>query len=187
MEHFSAGWNIVKENLVGWIIFSLVWGITASFGVGILLLPNVYRAVRDAINSNSAPEIGALFNFDNITEDAIGMIIFAVAQFVGSIALGIGALVAGVLFFWIPPLLAENRVAGAESWKASLAHSKGNFVDILVFGLVAGVVNFAGALLCGLGTIVTLPVTLAASWLFYSQNRDEIAQLSAQEGLQLQG
>jgi len=184
MDHFGAAWNIVKENLVGWIIFTLVLGILGSFGVGLLLVPNAMRAARDAIDSNSGPEIGALFNFDNITDDAIGMIIYFAAIFVGSFVV-IGGLIASVLFAWVPMLLAENRVAGAESWKASLAHTKGNFVDILVFGVIATVINIAGGLACGLGTFITAPVTLVAGWLFYTSQRDQILQLAQQDGVSL--
>lgn len=187
MEHFSSGWNVVKENLVGWVIFSVVFMLVVSFtfGLGVVLVPNAMRCVRDAIDSSSAPEIGGLFNFDNITDDAIGMIISMVANMVGSMLAGIGAIITGVLFFWIAPLLADKRVAGAESWKASLAHTKGNFVDILIFTLVASVVNMVGSLACGLGLLVTIPVTLAATWLFYADQRDQILQLAQQDGVNL--
>ena len=73
----------------------------------------------------------------------------------------------------------------AESWKASLAHSKGHFVDILIFTLVASAINFVGAMFCGLGLLISVPVTLAATWLFYAEQRDQILELARRDGVGL--
>ncbi len=187
MEHFSSGWDAIRDQLLGWILFSVVFTVVISvtFGLGIFLVPNAMRCVRDAIDSGGAPDIGGLFSFDQIAEDLVGMLISLGANLLGSTLAGVGAIITGVLFFWIPPLLADGRVSGAESWKASLAHSKEHFVDILVFTLVASAINFVGAMLCGLGLLITVPVTLAASWLFYAEQRDQILELAQRDGVGL--
>ncbi len=187
MEHFASGWDAIKDNLVGWVLFCVVFMvlISVTLGLGIFLLPNSMRCVRDAIDSGGAPDIGGLFNFDQIAEDVVGMIISLGANLIGSLFAGVGAIITGVLFFWIPPLLADGRVSGAESWKASLAHSKGHFADILIFVLVASAINFIGAMFCGLGLLITVPVTKAATWLFYAEQRDQILELARRDGVGL--
>ncbi len=184
MEHYSAAWNEVKENLGGWAIFSVVFIVLCSFAIGVLLVPNALRATRDALANNTAPEIGALFNFDNIAEDAIGMVIFLIAMVVGSLVV-VGGMIASVLLIWVAPLLAEKRVAGAESWKASLAHAKGNFVEILIFGLIGGALTFVGLITCGLGLLVTVPVIMVATWKYYESNRAQILQSAQADGVAL--
>lgn len=54
---------------------------------------------------------------------------------------------------------------------------------VVVFLRIAGVVHSIGALLCGVGMRVTLPVTLVAPWTFFEANQGEIDQLASQEGV----
>lgn len=186
MEHFSAAWEDIKDNLVGWILYVLVFGVVNSFTGGLaalVLLPNVLRGTRDALHGGVAPDIGGMFNFDKVGDDVVAMLIQGVGIAIGSLACGIGALVAAVLFIWIPFIAAEGKFAPADSWKVSLAHAKGSAVDIIVFLLIAGVVNMVGSLLCGVGLLVTIPVTLAAQWKFFEANRDQIYALASQEGV----
>jgi uncharacterized membrane protein len=173
-DHFKSGWQVVKNGLVGWIIFGIVLMVLMSFGVGIFFMPNAYRAIRNAAQAQSAPEIGALFNFDHIVEDAVAMIVYTVAIWIGSLLCGVGAIAAMLLLFWLPMLAAEGRYAAIDAAKASLAHAKANIGAIVVFLLIAWLINMGGAMVCYVGVLVTFPVTMAAQWLFYSQHRDAI-------------
>lgn len=176
MEHYTEAWETVKQDLVPWIILYVVFSVVLSFtgGLGILLMPNLFRTVRKALAQGTAPEVGDLFNFDYLTDDLVGMLLKSIADFIGSLACGVGAIVTGVLFFWVPLIATENRYDGMGLMKASLAHAKGEFGAILVFLIIAMVVNFIGVMLCCIGIFVTAPVTFVAMVKFYEAHRDNI-------------
>ncbi len=182
MEHFSNGWATVRQDIVPWLILYVVFSVVMSFtgGLGIILLPNMFRATRKALAGGTAPEVGDVFNFDNLTDDLVGMLLKGIADCAGSLACGVGAIATSVLFFWVPLLATENRYDGMGLMKASFAHAKGNFGEILIFLLVAMVVNFLGVLACCIGIFITAPVTLVAMAHFYEANREAI--LAAADG-----
>jgi len=114
MDHFSSGWATVKQDIVPWLILYVVFSVVMSFtgGLAIILLPNVFRASRKALATGASPEIGDLFNFDYLTDDLVGMLLKGIADMIGSMLCGIGAIATGVLFFWVPLLATENRYDG---------------------------------------------------------------------------
>jgi uncharacterized membrane protein len=187
MDYFKQGWEIVKPNIGPWIILVIVLGAVSSVtgGLGMLILmPNAYRVVRKARAENAGPELGGLFNFDRIGDDLVAMLLQMVANMVGMLICCVGMIATGVLFSWVPFLLAEDRYKGMASLKASMAHAKQNFGKIIVFMLIAMVVNTIGMLVCYVGLFVTMPVTLVAQWLFYEANRDEILRAAQEAGVE---
>ena len=178
MDYIKAAWPIVKENLVGWVLYFLVLGITLGFGVGFFFIPNAIRGAMTAIDDNAAPEIGALFNFDNISGDAIGMILFGVAYSLGMMACGIGALVVGILGFFIPMILAEGNHEPVDAIKASFAGSKEIAMQIFVFMIIAGFVNMLGAMACYIGSLVTGPIVFVAAILYWRDVREQVLAAS---------
>lgn len=65
--------------------------------------------------------------------------------------------------FSYPFLVVEKNVDIGEALKTSFSLSLNNAVNLIVFILVAAVLNFIGALPCGIGLLVTVPLTLVAS------------------------
>ncbi len=175
-DHFKAAWPTVKANLVGWIIFIVVFKLVKVFtgGLGIILLPNAYRAVRNAIVRQEGPSIGDLFNFDNFMDDLVAMLVHSATIFIGVWLCGLGAPIAVILFFWMPMLAAEGKFAAVDAAKASMAHAKGNIGAIIMFLVAAWLVVVAGTLCCYVGMFVALPVVFVGKWMFYLSQRDAI-------------
>ncbi len=183
LDHFKAAWPIVKENLVGWIIYGVVLSIVLSFGVGVFLMPNAYRGVRNAIARQESPSIGDLFNFDNIASDIIHIVVFAVAVSIGNVLCVIPGIALAFLLFWMPFLAADNKFAAVDAAKASLAHAKSNIVPIILFLIVASILNQIAAFLCVIPVLVTVPLTIVAGWLYYSAERDNIMAAAQAAGI----
>lgn len=184
MEHLTYGWEVVKEDLKGWIIFNLVLGIVIgfTFGLGAFLIPNAFRAILKSLPNRKAPEVGALFNFDNIANDAITLIVQSAVNFVGFLACGLGTLVTGPLTSWMVLLCAENRYAPVDCFKASMAHAKSRIVEILIFHIVLSLVVTIGSIVtCGLGSLVLSPVAYVAICRFYELERDNIISAASAE------
>ncbi len=184
-DHFKAAWPIVKANLVGWIIFILVFGIFNSFtgGLGVILMPNAYRAVRNAIVRQEGPSIGDLFNFDNFMDDLVAVIVWVGGISLGSLLCFVGAPVVALLLFWMPMLAAEGKFAAFDAAKASLAHAKSNIGAIIMFYIAAMIVVFLAALCCYLPIFLAAPMVFVAHWLFYESQRDAIMAAAQAAGI----
>lgn len=62
----------------------------------------------------------------------------------------------------------DTGLGPVEAVKACWKLTDGHKVDIFLFMIVSFFINFAGALMCGLGLLVTVPVTLGASVYYYN-------------------
>jgi uncharacterized membrane protein len=186
MEHLKYAWTIISENLVGWIIFGLVFSVAISFTGGLLfvLLPNAIRATRKGIASNAAPEVGELFDFAAISDDAIAMIGQGVANFVGGLLCGIGALATAPIFLFAPHVVSEGHYDGVSSLKTAMEHGKGNIVGHLIQMLIIGVIlNIFMMFTLGFGALIATPLALVAFEHFYQEQRPHI--LAAAQAAQI--
>ena len=175
MEHIANGFGHVKENLVGWIIFGLVLLIAQSFIIGIFLLPQAYRAIGKAIDKDAAPELGDLFNFDNIGTDAVVVVISLVAIVVGLMLCVLPGWAAALLLFWAPMIAADHpEMAPMDIIKTSFEASKSRFVAVLIFGLLAGVLQMVATMLCYFPVFVAFPTILAGQLLFFRAEKEGI-------------
>lgn len=175
-DHIKAAWPIVKANLVGWIIFILVLGLVNSVtgGLGVILMPNAYRAVRNAIVRQEGPSIGDLFNFDNFMDDLVAVIVWIGGISIGSLFCFVGAPVVAILLFWVPMLAAEGKFAAIDAAKASFAHTKANLGTIVMFYIAAMLTIFCATLLCYLPIFLAAPTVFVAHWMFFQSQRDAI-------------
>jgi uncharacterized membrane protein len=177
MDHLKYAWEVVSQNLVGWIIFGLVFGVVISFsgGLGVVLLPNCIRATRKAIGGNAAPEIGEMFQFDNITDDIVVVLGQGVANMVGSLLCGFGVLATAPIFLFAPYVATEGSYDGVSSLKVSLEHGKANIGCNLIQMLIIGVVlNIFTMFTLGFGAIIATPLALVAFEHFYQEQRQHV-------------
>lgn len=110
---------------------------------------------------------------------------------VGSIIVGLVAGILGALGFVIFPILGiiwvffsafwlyyvyDKNVSAVDGIKSSWSFVLANLVQVIIFALVAIVANIIGAILCGVGLLVSIPVTyLAQGFLFRKLNNEEIS------------
>lgn len=138
---------------------------SAFLGVGMLRL--FLGSVR-----GESPLLGMLFSgmpwFGNIF---LGNLLMGLVVLVSLCALGIP------LFILVPGLalwqyLVIDQGQGAvEALKGSWALTMGSKVDIAVLLLVIGLINTVGVLACGVGLLVSLPVTGLATALVFENMR----------------
>jgi uncharacterized membrane protein len=185
MEYFSKGWDITKDNFLAWVILFVVYTAIVPFtlGFGAILSINLWRATKTAIEGNKAPVVGDLFQFDRIVDDIILLVLLLISMCVGFLFCCVGYLVAAILFFWAPLLLADGKLSPMNAMKASLGHAKGEMVAVLIFLVLVSVTSTLGAIACGVGIYLALPVIYAAQWSFFMDHRDEIYQLAEASGL----
>ena len=185
MDHYKESWELIKGDLVPWIVLLFVFSLINSFtgGFGVFLLPNLFRATRNALNEQRAPEIGELFEFGEISDDIVTIVLQYIANMVGVMLCIVGVFATMTLFFWAPMLAAEGELAPMDAMKASFAHAKANFGEIFIFLLMGSLINMAGLMVCCVGIFITIPVTFVAGWRFFESQKEAIMAAADAEGL----
>ena len=109
--------------------------------IGIQVLVNYMRAVKEAKNSGKAIEIGSLFDMSNIVNNII-------AVFIAGIFMMCCFLPFGLVYFVMPILADHPGIGFMDAIKAALAFGKKNFVASLLLMLVLGLVGGLGSIAC---------------------------------------
>ncbi len=183
MDFIKAAFETIKKHPVPWVLLGLVFGMIQPFG-GAFLMPNFIRIARKAASSEEPPDIGDLFQFDDIVDDLVTMVVFSVAVMLGVFACFIGAWIVAILGTWTVHLRADKLYAPVDCLKASVHHVKANFVDVLVPMLIIQVVIFIGVMVtCGLGALVATPIMVIAVERLYDSNRDGIIAAADAAGI----
>ncbi len=163
--------------------WSMLWGAAiavalVTMGLGLVLLPNAFRATRDALRDGRPPELADLFRIDQdaILDDAIAAFGLLVGTMVAGTFTGPLAAFIGIVLQLAPPLVTEPDVGGIDALQLSVAEMQRNPPAMLVHGLVANVANLP-ALCCLVPLVVTAPITGIATWMFYEAHRREVLQL----------
>jgi hypothetical protein len=186
MDQLGPAWNAVKDNLVPYALYVLVFTLVVTFtaGLGALALtPNYFRGYRKALAGNTGPDIADLFNFDHIADDVVTMLLAGIAVFVGLMLCVIPGLILAILFFWVPLLAASRSYEPVDALKASLYAVKSDPIPPVIFGLVMGITTSIAANIFFLPYLVAAPVFIAAQTLWFNQTHDEIKQLAAAAGV----
>lgn len=103
--------------------------------------------------------------------EALGLPSSATLAFyvVASLLMMIPTIVALLGLSFAPMLVWDHKFRAMSALRASWTLMDGYKLTMLWLWLVAGALNFVGALACGLGLLVTAPVTMGAIMLFYNR------------------
>jgi uncharacterized membrane protein len=94
-----------------------------------------------------------------------------------SLILFIPLLIIPGLAFFTAPMIVEGGKGAIDAIKASIEVTKQNLVMFIIFGLAVGIIAFSGAIACGVGLLVTLPLLFLTQALAY---RDVVGDSVAQ-------
>lgn len=174
-EWIQQGWELYKANIGVWIVASLLAIVISVATLGILSGPMMAGLVWMALvlvdRKDPKPQIGDVFKgFDYFLQSFLfylvwGIIMLAIS-FVSLIPC-IGALVVIVVSIVLHTalmfglfLIVDKKM---EFWPASMLSLnvvKPNFFPFLGLLVVAMLIGHVGAIACGIGVIVTMPITV---------------------------
>jgi len=182
---YKRAWAEVSDDLASWIVIYLVFMMVSLFtgGLGVVLMPNLHRELRDARAENRGPEVARLFQFDQIGDDAVAGIVYLAALTLGSLAAGIGTSIAALALAFLMPLAADNRYEPIDNAKLSAQHVLGHLVPHALLLSASVVLAMVGIFTCGLGFLIAGPLMGMAVQLYYEDSRQEIDDLAATMGL----
>lgn len=124
--------------------------------------------------------IGSFFKPRNIGSVVIATLIIAVLTAIGQIVI-IGGLIVGIFTIFAIVSIIDRNLSPIDGIKTSFETVKNNFVPSLLTWLLVAVITFVGALLCGVGLLVAIPV--ASLFLVYSWRKlsgGQVADLNPQ-------
>jgi len=152
--------------LIGGVVMLL--GMIAMLFAMMYFMMNYIRFMIKIVRGQGAA-FGDLFAGTQGMFAAIGAsLLIGIASALGSIIIVGGILVAIATFFTMY-LIADKGLGPIDAIKESMNMAKGRWVEILIWLLVMAGVNFVGALVCGVGQLVTAPMTMFGSIIIYDR------------------
>lgn len=103
----------------------------------------------------------------------IAAVLIAAGTFVGTFLCYVGAIVFGFLAQYTMYFVIDRKMSGIDALKASISFTTSHLGDTVVFYLLAIVVAFVGAILCGVGLLVAIPVVLVGQAYTYRRLHDQ--------------
>ena len=161
----SEAFEVYKANFALLCVSTLLAALLGTFTCGVLagalwagLTLLILRVLR---KEQPVPQIGDVFKgFDFFLQALLLVVVIGAVFMIASFVPVVGQL-AGVLLFPLVMfsmcLIVDQKL---EFWPAILASyekAKGEYVSLLVLWLVASLISAAGAVLCGIGAILTAP------------------------------
>ncbi len=194
---FSYGWAKFKENVGQWILIALVvtvvnlvFGVVAysidsffarvifqliGFVVGQIVTLGLIRAALD-VTQGQAPDVGRVFKTEHLGTYIVASILYGLAVSIGLILCIIPGLFLAIMFTFYGYYILDRGVGATDSLGESWNLVKSNFGSILGLLVLAIVLNFVGLLLCGIGILVTGPVTWTAiAYAYRTLNGEPVA------------
>ncbi|WP_395657161.1 hypothetical protein [Nocardioides sp.] len=150
----DCGGIFVAQNIVSWLFSLLTWIISMIIGAGIV------RAALD-ITDGRQLEGTSILKPHKLGDVILASVLIGIATFVGFILCVIpGLLVAFFTSYTLYFLMDRQELGAIDAIKASFEFTKNNAGNVILWFLISLVAWFVGALLCGIGLIVALPVVL---------------------------
>ena len=198
-EWIEKGFNLYKENIATLILATLVALLLSAVTLGILAGPMfaglLFITLGLLDKTDPKPEVGSLFKgFDYFLNSFLFMVVWGVAIGVASTILNvvvpcIGLLVslfvsysAGALLMFGLFLIVDKRM---DFWPASMESFeivKTNFWPFLGLSVIAGIIGSIGAIACGIGVVVTVPIQACILTVAYREVFDQAGEPDGMEG-----
>jgi hypothetical protein len=158
-------WELYKANfglmLVATLVAALLGGLTCGVLAGPMFAGLTLMILRVSRRSEPAPQIGDVFKgFDFFLQSLLLVVVLAVVymalSFIPVIG-GLAGLLISPLVMFAMPLIVDQKMEFWPAIQASLEKAKAEYVSLLVVSLLGSVISSLGALLCGIGVILTAP------------------------------
>jgi len=166
-EAIGVGWSTFRQNpvpiLIGLLCAALL-GLIPFVGGG-LAFAGMMNVSLKALRGQT-PEPGDGFV---AFQAAVDNIIMGLLQIVGILLCCVGVYVTQALFFQGSLLIVDKGIGWSEAKDRCLDQLKPNWLAWTIFCFVLGLVGSLGAVLCGVGILLTLPIATIGFAYAYEQ------------------
>ena len=158
------------QNIVSWLFSLIGWIISMIIGAGIV------RGALD-ITEGRQLEPSTLLKPNKLGEVIIASLLIGILTFVGFILCVIpGFLVMFFTSYTLYFLMDRPEMGAMDAIRASFEFTKANAGNVILWFLISLAAWFVGALLCGIGLIVAVPVVLiGTAYTYKTLNNEPVA------------
>jgi uncharacterized membrane protein len=142
------------DSVLGWLLLQVV-----AFVVGQIVMLGLYRAAL-LVTQGVDPEPGRVFNLDRLGDYIVASILFSLAVGIGFVLCIVPGVIAAVLFAFYPYFVLDKDMGAIDALSASANLVRANTGSAVGLLVVAFLLFLLGAVLCGVGLLVTGPVSL---------------------------
>jgi len=153
--------NSLIHGFFGLVVLGAL-GVLLSLVVGGILQLGLWRSGL-AITAGEPVEPAKMFSTDLLGPYIIATILFSVMVGVGTLFCFIPGLVLFFFGFFYPYYVLEQRQGPTEAIKSSFQLVSNNLAILIPFAVVVWLVYIAGAIVCGVGLLVSAPVAIIAT------------------------
>jgi uncharacterized membrane protein len=163
---FSYSWSTTSMGIGGLLVSIVGWFL--SLIVGAAIQSGFISGVLDIANGQEV-SVGSFFRPRNIGQVIVAGLIVGVITTIGLFLCVIPGVLASILLIFTVVALLDRNLSAVDAVKTSFDLSKANFGNAFLTWLVGIAIVFAGAILCGVGLLVAVPV--AALFLVFAWRR----------------
>jgi uncharacterized membrane protein len=180
--YISEGYELFKRNVGGFILFILVFfaisvvlafipilGSIASVVISPALTAGFYMAAKKVKNGETV-EFGQFF--DGFKLGAPIFLVGLISQllvFVGCLLLLIPGIYLGVAYTFAALFVTFHKMDFWPAMEASRRVISKNWFNVFGFVLVLGLINMGGAIVLGIGLLVTIPISMCAIYVAFEE------------------
>ena len=175
-EWIEKGFNLYKENFGVLVLATLLWALLSLATAGLLLGPltagMLLIVLRLVDKDETKPEAGDLFKgFSFFAPTLLFMLVWGAISIVATklilivitcaapIAIPVLSLCLGTLLMFALFLIVDRNMAFWPASMESIQLVKENFLPLLGLHVVASAIGGLGGVLCGVGSVFTIPIT----------------------------
>ena len=151
-----TGGGVESRGFIFSIFLTALGGFVASLAIYILAANYVRVLLR--IADGQSPEIGEFFKFERVEKSVILGLILAVGSLIGTVLCYFPAIIWGFLTTYSLFFLVDKTEEPVDAVKSSISFTTGDLGTLILVYLAVLATVFVGALACGIGLLVAVPV-----------------------------
>jgi hypothetical protein len=186
-EWMSRAWDMVTADLGSFIILGLIYAViiavTSGTVIGELffigpLSVGFFYVIFEKIRGKDINIGDITKGFSFFIAAVLSNILIMLFIAVGLVFCIIPGFIILALYVFAPAFIVEQNLDFWQAMEASRKVVMNHLLEMTLFVLILGVINFAGALLCGIGLLFTTPLSFAAIAVAY----DDLVGVVKSEG-----
>jgi len=166
----SAGWDLIKGDWMPFVLMALVFAVVTSCIPLVLngpLMAGFHIACIRKLMSGKT-EVGDLFKaFNRFGPTLLACLVVSVFTFLGSLLCIIPGLVVAAMYLFTYLFIVDKKLDFWPAMQASHELVKKDYFGFTLFLLALILINVAGVLVCFVGLLITMPLSLAAITVAY--------------------
>jgi uncharacterized membrane protein len=159
----------IDSFIVGALVAVLFWIVGQIVTIGVINASLM-------VTRGETPEPGKAFNTEYLGPFIIGSILYGLIVLIGLILCIIPGIIAAFMLSFYGFYILDRGLSATDALTASFNMVKDNFGKVFLVILVAFVINFIGAILCGIGLLVTAPLCwIILAYAYRKLNNEPVA------------